>query len=114
MESIAISIEKQIPPAKARSPTQKEPALEVKENVKAEKKPDSSRLMELLDDVQKELKVVHNVDLQFTVHKATGRIMVTVRDESTGKVIREVPPSEILNLAARLDEMVGLIFDQKG
>jgi flagellar protein FlaG len=81
---------------------------------KSEKKSDVSSLAELVVDVQKNLKLMHNVDLQFSVHKATGRVMVTVRDETTGEVIREIPPSEILNLAARLEQMVGLVFDQKG
>jgi len=48
------------------------------------------------------------------VHQASGVVMVTVTDESTGEVIREIPPSEVLDLAARLEEMVGLLFDQKG
>jgi uncharacterized FlaG/YvyC family protein len=41
-------------------------------------------------------------------------MMVKVMDGSTGQTIREIPPTEVLNLAARLDEMIGLIFDQKG
>jgi flagellar protein FlaG len=39
--------------------------------------------------------------------------MITVIDESTGKVIREIPESEILELAAKMKEMVGMLFDQK-
>lgn len=114
MEPIAISKEKQIPPAQARSPTLKRRALEGKEGVRAGKGTDSSRLMELLEDVEKDLKTAHNVKLRFSVHEASDRIMVTVIDESTGEVIREIPSSEVLNLSARLEEMVGLIFDQKG
>jgi len=81
---------------------------------KSEKKSDVSSLAELLVHVRKNLKLMHNVDLQFSVHEATGEVMVTVRDESTGEVVREIPPSEILNLAARLEHMAGLMFDQKG
>ena len=114
MEPISISVEKQIPPAQTRSPTQKETALEGKEDEKAEKELDASRLTELLDDVQKDLKIIHNVDLRFSVHEASGRIMVTVIDGSAGEVIREVPPSEILDIAARIDQMIGLMIDQKG
>jgi uncharacterized FlaG/YvyC family protein len=40
--------------------------------------------------------------------------MVTVKDEATSDVIREIPPSEFLNLAAEIDEMIGIIFDQEG
>jgi flagellar protein FlaG len=80
----------------------------------AQTEPNLSDLTEVAADVQKNLNMIHNVDLQFTVHKASGRTMVQVTDADTGEVIREIPPEEILNLAARLDEMVGLIFDQKG
>lgn len=73
---------------------------------------DLSRMTEIVADVQKSLDMIQNIDLQFSIHEASGTTMVTVRDESSGKVIREIPPSEVLNLAARLDAMVGLIFDQ--
>lgn len=69
---------------------------------------------EIADNLQSSLNMIHNVDLQFSVHEGSGRIMVTVKDATTGQVIREVPPSDILNLASKLDEMIGLIFDERG
>lgn len=74
---------------------------------------DLSRMNELVKDLQQNMKLFHNVDLRFAVHKATGQIMVTVTDEDTGKVIREIPSSEMLNLSTKLEEMIGIIFDQK-
>jgi flagellar protein FlaG len=53
------------------------------------------------------------VDLEFSIHEASGEIMVTIMDGFTGEVIREVPASEILDLAAKIEEMAGLMFDQK-
>ena len=111
VEPINISEKGLAPPAKERPPAEAEAP---REDVKVEKKPDPSGLTELLSDVQKNLNMIHDLDLQFTVHEASGRMMVKVMDGSTGRVIREIPPSEILDLAARLDEMIGLIFDQKG
>jgi uncharacterized FlaG/YvyC family protein len=64
--------------------------------------------------LENSFKLIHQVDLQFSLHKASGQLVVTVTDAITGKVIREIPPSELLNLAARLDEMIGLLFDQMG
>ncbi len=80
---------------------------------KKEKPPELSQTMELAVELQENLKALHNVDLRFSVHAASGRTMVTVTDEETGKVVREIPPHELLNLAAKLEEMMGLIFDQK-
>jgi flagellar protein FlaG len=71
-------------------------------------------VQEIADNLQSTLNMIHNVDLQFSVHSGSGRIMVTVKDATTGQVIREVPPSDLLNLAAKMDEMLGLIFDEKG
>lgn len=83
-------------------------------NDKGAAKPDSDRLTELAADVQQNLKLMHNVDLQFSVHQASGQMMVIVREESTGKVIREIPPQEVLNLAAKFDELAGMLLDKMG
>ncbi len=80
---------------------------------KSVKEPNLSKLTELASDVQKNLNVMNNVDLHFTVHKASGQIVVTVTDGSTGEVIREIPSSELLAFADKFDEIVGMIFDQK-
>jgi flagellar protein FlaG len=57
---------------------------------------------------------LNDVDLHFSVNQSSGTIMVTVTEESSGKVIREIPSSESLQLAAKMDEMIGMIFDKKG
>jgi flagellar protein FlaG len=71
-------------------------------------------LKELTENLQAGLRMIHDVDLNFSIHESSGRIMVTVKEASTGQVIREIPPRELLNLAAKLDEMMGLIFDERG
>ncbi|MBW1673182.1 MAG: flagellar protein FlaG [Deltaproteobacteria bacterium] len=114
VEPITISGKGQAPQAQARLPAGNKNAQKGGSNVKAEKQQDVSRVSGTVANVQKNLGMIHGVDLQFTVDKPTGDVMVTVKDESTGEVIREIPPAEVLNLAARLDAMVGLIFDQKG
>ncbi len=79
-----------------------------------EKAPDVSQIAELTANIQNSLNMIHDVAMNFSVHKASGRVMVTISDEKTGDVIREIPSEEVLKLSARLDEMVGLLFDQKG
>lgn len=98
----------------ARPPTM--PVQEEKDGSDQGKSPDLPfhAVKEIADNLQSSLKMIHNVDLQFSVHKGTGRIMVTVKDATTGQVIREVPSSDILNLAAKMDEMIGLLFDERG
>jgi flagellar protein FlaG len=51
-------------------------------------------------------------DLHLKVHGDTGKIMVQVFAKSDGKLIREIPPEELLNLAAKMEEMVGVLFSK--
>ncbi|MBW1707313.1 MAG: flagellar protein FlaG [Deltaproteobacteria bacterium] len=114
VEPVTVSGKGQAPAAQARLPAGNGMSQKGGADVKAEKQPDLAQSAEIVARVQKNLDIIHDTDLQFSVHEATGEVMVTVRDESSGKVIREIPPREVLNLAAKLDAMVGLIFDQNG
>ena len=67
----------------------------------------------LLDQVQQNINMMHNVSLQFSMHEATGRTMVNVTEQETGKLIRQIPPKQVLDLAAKIDEMIGILFDKK-
>jgi flagellar protein FlaG len=51
-------------------------------------------------------------DLQIQVHKATNRIMIKIISTQDGKIIREIPSEELLDLAAKIEEMVGVLFDK--
>jgi flagellar protein FlaG len=52
-------------------------------------------------------------ELQIMVHDKTGKIIVKVISKEDGKTIREIPSEELLNLAARMEELSGVLFDQK-
>ena len=79
-----------------------------------EKNPNLDSVVEAAVNVEANLNMIHDVDLKFTVNGNSGKVVVTVTDEATGDVIRKIPSEEILNLASRLEEMIGLLFDEKG
>ncbi|MBF0452537.1 MAG: flagellar protein FlaG [Candidatus Magnetomorum sp.] len=56
---------------------------------------------------------VHNVGLRFAVHEDTGKFVIRVIDEETKEVVREVPPENLLDLAAKMEEMMGMLYDEK-
>jgi uncharacterized FlaG/YvyC family protein len=51
--------------------------------------------------------------LDFKIDEATNRIMVKVIDTETNKVVKEIPPEQIIRLAARIQEMIGLLVDEE-
>ena len=54
-----------------------------------------------------------NRRLDFQVDKETQRIVVKVIDTETDKVIKEIPPEQLVQLAAKIQEMVGLLVDEE-
>lgn len=52
-------------------------------------------------------------NLQFSVDKGTGRIIVKVVDQESGEIIRQIPPEETLAIAKNLDNPQGVIIRSK-
>ena len=61
------------------------------------------------------LAKIFDFKLQFRVHKETQRIFAKIIDPDTQKVIREVPPEKMLDMLARMEEMLddmeGVLLD---
>ena len=68
---------------------------------------------EMLETLTNDLDMLHHVGLQFSVHETTGRTMIKVINKDTNDLIREIPPEGLLNLAAKMQEMLGILFDKK-
>jgi flagellar protein FlaG len=50
--------------------------------------------------------------LKFHIHEDTGQVVVQVIAKEDGRVIREIPSEELLDLEARIDEMTGVLFSK--
>ncbi len=65
------------------------------------------------EKLEKTLEEIQHNRLEFSIHEETGRTVIKVIDQQTGKVIKQLPPEELLDLAAKLEEMSGVLFDKK-
>ena len=54
-----------------------------------------------------------NKSLQFHVDQATGEMIVTIRDDETGEVIRQVPGEDALRIAQRIEDKLSALLDEK-
>lgn len=52
--------------------------------------------------------------VQFELHQETKRMMLEVKDDRTGEVLRTIPSKELLDLSTRIGEMVGVLLDKQG
>lgn len=70
------------------------------------------KVQEAVDKLNK-TAVIFDRSLRFQIHDKTHRTMVSVVDLASEKVIRQIPSEEVLNLVAKMDDYLGLIFDKK-
>jgi len=74
---------------------------------------------ELEEDVKESVSDLNEIvkkvkeDLAFKIHDKTDKLMVQIVDLKTQEVIKELPPEEMLDLEAKIHEMVGLLIDEK-
>ncbi|WP_338827788.1 flagellar protein FlaG [Neomoorella thermoacetica] len=52
-----------------------------------------------------------NVEIRFKVDNENNELYVYVIDTSKGEIIRRIPPENVLDVASRMERMVGLILD---
>jgi len=72
----------------------------------------AEELGEVAEHLSQALEVVDR-GLEFAVHEDTKRVMVKVINRETDEVIKEIPPERLLDMIARIWDMIGLIVDEK-
>lgn len=74
--------------------------------------PESEQVKSAVEHINKFVQTMSS-DLKFTVDEETGIQVVKVVDTKTKDVIRQMPTEEILAIAQALDQLQGLIINQK-
>jgi len=80
----------------------------VQEEVESLSKEDIEKITNVLNESAK----LFDISLRFSVESDINRIIVTVFDKTNDEVIRQVPPEEVVRLAKKLSEMVGVLFNK--
>lgn len=101
-------------PGQAKLPGNQNAEQKNSEGQQGEQVPSLTELSKMASDIQKNLNIIHDVRLKFSVQKDIGRVVITVTDETTGKVIREIPPAELVSFTSKFDEVVGKLFNRTG
>jgi flagellar protein FlaG len=73
---------------------------------------DAAELKSTLEEINKYL-AESGSSLSFIHDEASGRSAVQVLD-ANGEVIRQVPPQELLDVYARIRNIVGILLDESG
>ncbi len=87
-------------------------AIHVDPGSKGSSAEEQKKLEEISRAIQEE-EGVEDIRLDYSIDRPTGEIVVTVIDGKSGKVIREIPPQELLALAESMKKFEGLLFNKK-
>lgn len=69
-------------------------------------------LQAALNDVQDRMDQM-GTNLQFAMDKVAEDIVVKVTDKKSGELIRQIPSEDVVKLRKKLEELSGLLFDEK-
>ncbi len=83
------------------------------ENRSLKKEQDLAEQMEQVKTRLNEELSRMDVGLEFQVNQELDRVVVTVVQRDTGRVIRQVPPEEMLELARGLQEQSGVLVNTR-
>ena len=70
------------------------------------------RLADLVHRLQEAMPATDNA-LQFRIDDILGRPVVSVIDENSGEIIRQLPSDEVVRAAHNIEYMRGVLFDNR-
>ena len=71
------------------------------------------KLQEITKQLNKEMDTL-NTTIRFGFNDKINEMYVSVIDTKDDRVIRQIPSEEAMRLAAKMRELVGMLFDEKG
>lgn len=74
----------------------------------------SALLHDVARELQEEMHALGKHSLKITYAEDADRFVVSVVDSETQEVIRQIPPEALLEARRQLDELRGLLFDDRG
>ena len=81
-------------------------AINIAVSEKLTQESQQAAISDVKDAAKKVNEFVQQLDrnLEFSVDESSGRVIITVREPETGKIIRQIPPEELLVIAKLVSE----------
>ncbi len=73
---------------------------------------DKHIMQDSIDKMNKTVQIF-NKRIKLSIHEESRRVVIKIIDTQTDKVIKEIPPKEVLNFISKLHESIGALIDRK-
>ncbi|HHY13195.1 MAG TPA: flagellar protein FlaG [Thermoanaerobacterales bacterium] len=89
--------------------------LKKEPEIKLDKHENETPQEKLQDSIEALNKTVEVIDkkYEFFIHKESERAVVRVLERATGEVINQIPPEEVLNIIAKIRDIIGVFVDER-
>lgn len=74
--------------------------------------PSPEQVNSVVKELNEAMRII-STSLSFSIDQATGKTVIRVLDDETKQVIRQIPSEDLLRVAARITELLGVLFDEK-
>ncbi|GEM_PF-3372848 len=116
-EGAAVNTARSLGGAKLKTPVRKDDIQSVNGNESPQQKlpEDPEKVKALVEDVVDNFeKFVKNiqVDLRYEVDDKTNDIIIRIFEKDTDKLIKQIPAEAILKLKQRINDLLGIIYDE--
>jgi flagellar protein FlaG len=68
--------------------------------------------MNILKEKLEKLSKLFRSEAQFTFDRDIDKVIVKIKDKDTGEIIRQIPPEVAIKIAKKVDELIGILFDE--
>jgi len=97
--------------------TQQKELIQMVEKVQVSSNKDQTKLsQEELKELSQALNhflSLFNLETKLVYNKDAGQVVVQVIDKRTNEVIKQIPPEELLEVAKKIHDFVGLLLEKK-
>ncbi|MBO8164302.1 MAG: flagellar protein FlaG [Brevibacillus sp.] len=94
------------------TPHESQPARERGAEAASEKRFSKAEMEREIEGLNKWLQS-RGTHIKFTLHEKLNEYYVQIVSDETNEVIREIPSKKIMDISAKLQEMIGLLIDEK-
>jgi len=109
-----VFVKNQVAPAEPVNTVQRERVVlrqENDENQDIRKK--AAEEIDLLKENLEKLKKIFRGEAEFKIDRETNVVVIKIKDPDTGEVIRQIPPELALKLSKNIQELLGVLMDER-
>ncbi|WP_041081082.1 flagellar protein FlaG [Thermotoga profunda] len=69
-----------------------------------------------IEDLKKsfeKIKTFLKSEAEFTIDRELNMIIIKIKNIDTGEIIRQIPPEVAVKIAKNLQELIGILFDER-